>query len=181
MKGFSFIQKWRNKIRMQGLHTVSLASTVKLVNCKIEIKGSANSLIIHSGATLRNVQIEILGDNSLIEIGQNSIIGDSCYLSAKESTSLTIGEESMFSRNVKVMTSDGHPIYQDNRVINSAKDINIGKRCWCGDNVTILKGVSVGSGSVVGINSTLTHSIEENVVAVGNPAKVVKENISWEH
>ncbi len=151
------------------------------MNCKIEIKGSSNSLIIHSGTTLRNVQIEILGDNSLIEIGKNCIVGDNSYLSAKESTSLTIGEDSMLSRNVKIMTSDGHPIYQNNSIINSAKSINIGSKCWCGDNVTILKGVNVGSGSIVGINSTLTHSIAKNIVAVGNPAKVVKSDVSWEH
>ncbi len=181
MKGFSFIQKWRNKIRIKGLHTVLLASNVKIVNCKIEIKGSANSLIIHSGTTLRNVQIEILGDNSLIEIGKNCIVGGNSYLSVKESTSLIIGEDSMLSRNVKIMTSDGHPIYQNANVINAAKDINIGKGCWCGDNVTILKGVNVGSGSVVGINSTLTHAIADNVVAVGNPAKVVKTDVSWAH
>ena len=96
-------------------------------------------------------------------------------ISVKESTHLTIGEELMLSRNVKIMTSDGHPIYQNGMVINDAKDISIGKKCWCGDSVTILKGVSIGRGSVVGINSTLTHFIEENVVAVGNPAKVVVE------
>ncbi len=181
MKDFSIIQKLRNKIRIEGKHTISIAKSVKLVNCKIEIKGSANSLIIHSGTTLRDVQIEIIGNNSSIEIGKNTIIGENSYLSAKESTRLTIGEESMLSRNVKVMTSDGHPIYQNGIVINGAKDISIGKRCWCGDSVTILKGISIGSGSVLGINSTLTHSIKENVVAVGNPAKVVKEDISWEY
>ena len=181
MKGFSFMHKLRNKIRIKGQHRVLLDNSIKLVNCKIEIKGSDNSLIIQSGTTLRNVQIEILGEKSRVEIGKNCIIGEKCYLSAKESRNLTIGDDSMLSRNVKIMTSDGHPIYQDENVINSAKDISIGKKCWCGDNVTILKGVTVGSGSVVGINSTLTHSISKRVVAVGNPAKVVKENISWEH
>lgn len=47
--------------------------------------------------------------------------------------------------------------------------------------MTILKNVKIGSGSVIGINSTVTKSFEEkNVLIVGNPAKIVKNNIKWE-
>jgi len=52
---------------------------------------------------------------------------------------------------------------------------------WLADNVTILKGVEVAEGSIVGINSTLTKSISSNVIAVGNPAKVVKDGVNWSH
>ncbi|MBJ6958659.1 acyltransferase, partial [Vibrio cholerae] len=78
--------------------------------------------------------------------------------SCRESdTTLIIGSECMFSRNVKLMTSDGHDILRDGKRINPAKSIYIGSHVWLADNVTILKGVSIGSGSIVGINSTVTH------------------------
>jgi len=110
------------------------------------------------------------------------IVGYDCYLSSKEkNTLLEIGDNSMLSRNVKIMTSDGHPIYMHNQIINQAKSIIIGNNVWLTDNVTILKGVTIGEMSIVGINSTLTKSIPAGVVATGNPAIVKKENINWKH
>ena len=108
------------------------------------------------------------------------MIGKGSYLSAKEAKSkLIIGDDCGLSRNVKVMTSDGHPIYQNGIRINPAKVITIENYVWIGDNVTILKGVHIGEGCVIGINSTVVKDIQAKSVAVGNPAKVVKENIEW--
>ena len=87
----------------------------------------------------------------------------------------------MFSRNIKLMASDGHKIYFDNDLIATNGNIEIGDRVWIADSVTILKNVKINNGSVIGINSVVTRSIEKtNVLIVGNPAKIVKENIKWE-
>ncbi|MBD3842261.1 MAG: acyltransferase, partial [Campylobacterales bacterium] len=107
------------------------------------------------------------------------VIGHGSYLSAKEGRKLVIGANCMFSRNVKIMTSDGHSIFKSEVVVNHAKDILIGSHVWLADNVTIMKGVTIGEGSVVGINSTLTKSIPSKSIAVGNPAKVIKGDIEW--
>ncbi len=109
------------------------------------------------------------------------MIGDNCYLSAKEEhISLIIKDNCALSRNVKIMTSDGHPIFSNNKRINPAKDITIHNHVWIGDNVTILKNVTIGENSVIGINSTVTKDIPSNSIAAGNPAKIVKENITWQ-
>ena len=179
MKQFTFIQKLRNKIRIKGNVLLEIASSAKIVNCDISIKGNNNKLVIEDGVSIRYTQIEILGNDCSIEIGRNSIIGHESYLSSKEGRSLHIKENCMFSRNVKIMTSDGHPIYQNGVLINKSRDVLINNNVWLADNVTVLKGVSIGNNSVVGINSTLTHSIDAHTISVGNPAKVVKENISW--
>jgi len=176
---FTFIQFIRNKIRVKGSVDLAIASDAKITSCDISIKGNNNKLVIKDGVTIRHTQIELLGDNCFIEIGKNSIVGHGCYLSAKEGKSLHIKDDCMLSRNVKVMTSDGHPIYQNNSIINQAKDVIINHNVWLADNVTILKGVVVGNNCIVGINSTLTHSIEPHTIAVGNPAKVVKEDVIW--
>ncbi|MDD3477091.1 MAG: acyltransferase, partial [Sulfurimonas sp.] len=126
--------------------------------------------------------LEIVGDNCSIIIGKNSIIGNGCYLSAKEKDiTLSIGDECMLSRNAKLMTSDGHPILKDGKIINSAKNITLNTKVWVADDVVILKGVEIGSNSIVGIGSVLTKSIPTNSIAAGNPAKVIKENISWDY
>ena len=183
MNQLTFFQKLKNRIKISGNNNKILVDgNLKISKTKIVIKGQNNTLHIKSGVKINGSFIEIVGDGCQIVIGKNSIIGDGCYLSAKEENiKLTIGDECMLSRNAKLMTSDGHPIYQNTQIINSAKDIMLGDKVWVADDVTILKGVSIGANSVVGIGSVLTKSVSSGSVAVGNPAKVVKEDISWEH
>lgn len=184
MNQLTFIQKLKNKVRLSGVNNKILltGNSIKISKTKIVIKGSNNTILIQSGAKINGSFIQIVGNNCQIVIGKNSIIGHGCYLSAKEENiKLIIGDGCMLSRNAKLMTSDGHPILKDGKIINNAKNITLGDKVWIADDVVILKGVEVGSSSVVGIGSVLTKSIPSNSIAVGNPAKVVKENITWEH
>lgn len=172
----------RNKIRVKKHNTMSISPHAKVRNCKIVVKGTNCHLTIDEGVNLRGSFIEIDGIDCTVHISKNSIIGENCYLSARErKTSLTLGEGCMLSRNVKVMTSDGHDILKNGQRINPAKSIAIGNSVWLADNVTILKGVSIGNDSIVGINSTLTKSIDKSSTAVGNPAKVVSKECTWAH
>lgn len=180
MGGFTFVHKLRNKIRVDKRTDLRVAKNAKIVNCSIVVRGSGNKIVIADKAILRNTILEIMGDDCTIRIGKDCMIGDQCYLSAKEKgINLVVEKDCGLSRNVKVMTSDGHPIFQNGERINPAKDIVIKRHTWIGDNVTILKGVSIGEGCVIGINSTVVKDIPAKSVAVGNPAKVVKENIEW--
>jgi len=180
MTTFTIMQKIRNKIRIKGSVDLNISSSAKIANCDIFIKGKNNSLVISDKVTVRHTQIEILGDNCSIFIGKNCIIGHDCYLSAKEGKSLMIKEDCMLSRNVKLMTSDGHYIYKNNEIINYGLDITIENNVWLADNVTILKGVDIGSNSVIAINSTVTKNVPANSIAAGNPARVVKTDILWQ-
>jgi len=181
MKKFTFIQKLRNKIRIKGNIALEIAENAKIVNCNIILMGNNNTLTIKEGTNLRSVYIEIRGDNCSIDIGKNSIIGHGCYLSAKEGKKLLIGNGCMFSRNTKLMTSDGHFIYKNGEIINQGSDIVVGNNVWLADNVTILKGVCIGDGSIAGINSTITKNVENNSIVAGNPARVIKKDIdSWD-
>lgn len=77
------------------------------------------------------------------------------------------------------MTSDGHDILRHGKRVNPAKSIYIGSHVWLADNVTVLKGVSIGNDSIVGINSTVTKSLEANTVAAGNPARIIQTSTDW--
>lgn len=174
----------RNKIKIKGEnnHDISIAGSAKLRNCRIFISGEANRLIIKDNVRIRDACFEIIGSHCSIVIDQNCVIGGGCYLSSRErGTSLVIGEGGMLSRNVKLMTSDGHDIIRQGLRVNPAKNITIGSKVWLADNVTVLKGVVVGNGAVVGINSTLTKDIPENAIAGGNPAKILSSDIVWDN
>ena len=70
----------------------------------------------------------------------------------------------------------GHGIHlADRMVYNTSKPIYIGKNVWIGANCVILPGVSIGDGSIIGAGSVVTKDIPENVIAVGNPCKVLRE------
>ncbi|MFA0088575.1 acyltransferase [Vibrio sp. 10N.261.51.F12] len=170
----------RNKIRVDDASCVKAHKKCRIRDCNITLKGDNNVLIFEEGANLRGVNVELDGSHCTVVIGKHSVIGGGCFISAREKgTTLTIGEHCMLSRNVKLMTSDGHDITVDGKRINPARDISIGDRVWLADNVTILKGASVGNGAIIGINATVTKAIPERTIAVGTPAKVVQHNVEW--
>lgn len=92
-----------------------------------------------------------------------------CYNNIK------IGDKVYISEGVTIIDSDVHSISNK----NSSAPITIGNNVWIGINVTILKGVTIGDGVVIGAGSVVTKSIPARCLAVGNPAKVIKENVEW--
>ncbi len=75
-----------------------------------------------------------------------------------------------------VLIVAGHPldVKQRNEGLEYAHPITVGDNVWLGGNVVVLPGVTIGSNSVIGAGSIVTKDIPSNVVAVGNPCKVVK-------
>ncbi len=169
-----------NKISIEKENVVEIHKSSKVKKNKIVIKGKNNRVIIGENANLRGVIIDIRGENCLLHIGKNTIIGQDSYITIKEKgKKVIIGQECMLSRNVKIMSSDGHDILSQGKKINYAKDIIIEDKVWLADNVTVLKGVTIGKGSVVAINSTVTKDVIVQSIVAGNPAKEIKKDISW--
>jgi galactoside O-acetyltransferase len=82
----------------------------------------------------------------------------------------------MFGPNV-VLATAGHPVLPELReqVYQYNMPIHIGKNCWLGAGVIVLPGITIGDNTVVGAGSVVTKDLPANVVAVGNPAKVIKK------
>lgn len=181
MNKIGFVDRLRNKIKIQNNNCIEIGDHVGLSGCTIIIKGQNNTLSIGDDSRLRKITIEIVGDGCSIEIGKKCVIGHGCYLSAKEKNiRLHIGDDCMFSRNVNILTSDGHPIFHNEIRINPAQSIIIEDHVWLADDVTVLKGISIGEGSVVGIHSLVSKSIPRHSIAVGIPAKAIKDGINWD-
>lgn len=172
--------KLRNRLRFKGHNNTLTLNSNRIRYCDISLRGNNNQLVFAEGTNLKGVTIEIEGNNCLVRIGKHCVIGEQTYLSCRgQETQLTIGDDCMFSRNVKVMTSDGHNIYQHGERINANASIHIGHHVWLADNCVILKGNNVHDNAIVGINAVVTKAVDANTIVAGNPAKVIKSNTSW--
>ena len=87
-----------------------------------------------------------------------------------------IGKNAQIAPNVAIYTA-GHPIHPDSR--NSGYEygisVTIGDNVWLGGNVCIMPGVTIGDNAVIGAGSVVTKDIPDNVIAVGNPCRVLRE------
>ena len=107
-------------------------------------------------------------------------IGDSVGLSGAVigcANHIKIGNNVLGGANVVITDFDWHPIIRHTGTLEpaEAKPVIIGDYVWLGLNSVILKGVTIGENSVIGANSVVTKSIPANVIAAGNPCKVIKE------
>ena len=97
-------------------------------------------------------------------------------LTLVDDTHIYVGDYTMFGPNVTV-ASAGHPILPELReqAYQYNMPVHIGKNCWLGAGVIVLPGVTIGDNTVIGAGSVVTKDLPSNVVAVGNPARVLRE------
>lgn len=97
-------------------------------------------------------------------------------LTLVDDTHIYVGDGTMIGPNCVIATA-GHPILPELREKQYQFNIpvHIGKNCWLGAGVLVMPGVTIGDNSVIGAGSIVTKDIPENVIAVGNPCKVLRE------
>lgn len=135
---------------------------------------------------LREMFAEI-GENCYIEPpfyanwgGHHCHFGNSVYCNFGctfvDDTHIFVGDCTMFGPNVTVATA-GHPILPELReqAYQYNAPVHIGKNCWIGAGAVIVPGVTIGDNTVIGAGSVVTKDIPSNVVAVGNPCRVLRE------
>ena len=97
-------------------------------------------------------------------------------LTLVDDTHIYVGDYTMFGPNVTVATA-GHPILPELREKMYQYNflVHIGKNCWIGAGVVIVPGITIGDNVVIGAGSVVTKDLPSNVVAVGNPCRVLRE------
>lgn len=111
--------------------------------------------------------------------GKNVHFGKCIYanfnLTLVDDTHIYVGDFTMFGPNVTVATA-GHPILPELReqVYQYNFPVHIGRNCWIGAGAVIVPGVSIGDNTVIGAGSVVTKDIPSDVVAVGNPCRVLR-------
>ena len=128
-----------------------------------------------------------IGENCYIEPplhanwgGKHVHFGKGVYanfnLTLVDDTHIYVGDYTMLGPNV-VLATAGHPILPELRPLAYQYNmpVHIGKNCWLGAGVIVLPGVTIGDNTVIGAGSIVTKDIPANVVAVGNPCRVLRE------
>ena len=97
-------------------------------------------------------------------------------LTLVDDTHIYVGDNTMFGPNVVVATA-GHPLLPELREqgFQYNAPVHIGRNCWIGAGAILLPGVTVGDNAVIGAGSIVTKDVPANVLAVGNPCRVLRE------
>ena len=139
-------------------------------NCRFDLEG--NEITLHIGKNCR------MGDNVHIVAYQNVTIGDDCLFASK----IFVSDTSHGVYNM-VGSENGPDIPPNDKKLYFAP-VSIGNRVWVGENVCVLKGVTIGNGCIIGANSVVTKSVPDGCIVAGNPARVIKkwncETLAWE-
>lgn len=185
---------------------LKIHNTVLKRKIKILIKGHNNTVLIGPYVRLRNIVIEINGSGNVIDIGKNAAVyesarflveGDNCkillsekvtvgsanFFTGESDTNIFVGEDCMFSRDIKINTSDFHSIIdlETNTRINMPANIHIGNHVWVGHGANINKGALVSDNTVIGAYAVVNKKFTEpNILIAGQPAKIIKTNINWD-
>lgn len=156
----------------------------RLVRRPISIRGKRGFEYGNGFTCGKNCRIEVFGDGKIC-LGDNVRIGDNVHIAASEL--VEIGEESLFASKVYISdTSHGNygesgssPDEPPNVRPLVSNPIHIGRNVWLGENVVVLPGVTIGDGCIVGASATVTKSLPAGCIAVGTPAKPIKQ-YNWE-
>ena len=107
-----------------------------------------------------------------IKIGKNVFINACCRF--QDQGGIEIGDGSLIGHNTTIATLN-HDFNPDKRANLHPSPVKIGKKVWIGSDCTILPGVEIGDGAVIGAGSVVTKNVPANSIAVGNPARVIKQ------
>lgn len=117
--------------------------------------------------------------------GHHVHLGNNVYtnfnLTLVDDTHIYIGDCTMIGPNVTIATA-GHPIEPGlrSRGLQYNMPVRIGKNCWLGAGVIVMPGVTIGDNTVIGAGSIVTRDIPSNVVAVGNPCRIMRPVGEWD-
>lgn len=168
------------------LYTKLFFRTCRLVRFPIHIRGR-HAISIGVGFTAgRNVRLDAFPLNlnhTALLIGKDVQLNDSVHIGAVER--VEIGDNTLIASRVFITDHD-HGIYSQQDCSSGpdvapikrslvAKPVYIGRNVWLGEQVFVLPGVTIGDGAVIGAGSIVTRDIPARCVAVGSPARVVRQ------
>jgi len=152
---------------------------IELYDSTVQIVGEKNSIRLGSRVKA-HVKIDFDTTGALLEIGDCTTCV-AMQAALHEPRAIRLGKDCQLAADIYIAVSDTHPIVdiETGARINHGRDVSIGDHVWLGYRTVILKGSNIGSGSIIGTCGVVTGAIPENCCAVGNPARVVRENVTW--
>jgi acetyltransferase-like isoleucine patch superfamily enzyme len=122
-----------------------------------------------------------LARDARVGIGRQTAFNGTCWIQLHEPSAVDIGFGCLFGGDTNITTSDMHSIIdaESGKRINPAGNVSIQDNVWIGARAFILKGVTIGAGSIVGLGSIVTTDVPPHSVVAGNPARVVRTGVTW--
>lgn len=152
---------------------------VKLVNSSFEFRGD-NSIVYICG-TQDTITLDVkIYNNSVFYVGKEIWINKGIKIVISEQTNVFFGNDCLISYDTCIRTGDPHLVYdcKNHERINHSKSLYVGDHVWIGQNVMLLKGTKIGSGSIIGAMSLVTGKLyKSNCIYGGNPVKKIKEDV----
>lgn len=147
----------------------------KLLRCEKGVRVlKTNGEIILGDKVLLHRYVKLSASGGKIEIGSNSYIGDRTEIHS--GASVKIGNNVNIAWDCNILDRDYHAFNSETEV---KKSVVISDNVWIGVGAMVLKGVTIGEGAVVAAGSVVTRDVPEKCLVAGNPAKVIKENVTW--
>lgn len=128
--------------------------------CRFDLKGDTKTLFIGENCEFGDMTHIVAYEK--VEIGNNVLIASKCFISDTSHGNYT-------------GTDQDSPVTIPNNRKLVTSPVKIGDRVWIGENVVILKGVSIGNGCIIGANSVVTKDVPDNCIVTGVPAKILKK------
>lgn len=162
-------------------------------NCRVEfgsnVKLQGNLVFHRDNASVRMDKHAWFDGRITLGLGCSVVMGQGFYsgwglqLTSAEGADVIFGDDVLIANNCRIRADDSHPIYDGvtGERINPSQTITVGDHVWIGQEVFVMPGANIGSGSMIGARSVVTKSrpVPPHSLAVGNPAKVLRENINW--
>ena len=204
LRAFFFRYWHRTRILQRGTNHVVRLNDSLLHHCKIELQGSNNTLEIGGGARLWDVTIRLIGDGLHCEIGERCRLSGGQYqledrgshlavgdgttifdpmITVCEGGRVTVGGDCLIAYGTDIRNSDAHSILDatTRARANPAADITIADHVWIGNGAQIVKGVTVGTRAIIAARAVVTKDVAEGTLVAGLPARVIRENVDWDH
>ena len=154
----------------------------------VRLAGEYQAAYAADAETARSILAELIGQLGegvvikpplFVDYGAHISVGAGTFinfnLTALDVAAITIGRDCQIGPNVQLLTPT-HPLAAQPRrdKIEAARPITLGDNVWLGGGVIVLPGVSIGDNSVIGAGAVVTRDVPANVIAVGNPARVIR-------
>jgi tetrahydrodipicolinate N-acetyltransferase len=138
-------------------------------NARLSVKGTVQ---IHRGTRV------FVNDGGHLEIGTRSYINDCSTVTCFDR--ITIGSGCSISWSTNILDTNVHELTVGGTPRPRSQPVTIGDGVWIGTGAIILAGVTIGDGAVVAAGSVVTASVPSRAVVAGNPARVVREGVTWQ-
>jgi acetyltransferase-like isoleucine patch superfamily enzyme len=173
-----------NRVTIHGLGNINTAGMLKLALADAGFMNRYDRTFLNVGGKLHVGKDFSIGRGCRFDIGPHARVSLGSGYVAAQSTfvimhGLTIGDGCAISWGCQFLDEDFHALTYAGK-IEKTNEIVIGARVWIGSNVSVLKGTVVPDGCVVASGAVLTSRFtEKNALIAGNPAKVIRRDISW--